>query len=136
MNIVVVGIDDNKVKQLAVELADLLQFPFIDATTCFNEVLLTDIYSPLANSNKALINKESLLVCKLSKLNETVIFMPNDMFLSSKNYLKFNASEKICVEFNTKNDLLNRIQQTIKSKCNRTFALNKDNLNTFAKILL
>ncbi len=133
-NVVIFGINYEKVLKTSKQLAKILNCKHTDAQQQFNKILLKYATKPTMFMNDELEEQESNLCLKLSKL-EQIISMPDDMFLSNENYINFDNSTKIFVLSGTKSKLKKGIENLLISKANFTIDENTNLQNLANKIL-
>ncbi len=97
-NIVVVSLNDNLAKNFAIELSKLLKYNYIDANSNFDDYLLATADNPLNLIDDILQETETNLLKGLSKENNAVIGISNDMFLSNSHFKLFVNSKIVLLE--------------------------------------
>ena len=99
-SVVVVSLNNQLAKNCAQSLAKKLKMDFWDAELEFSKFLISSVKAPTMLVDEALQEKETELLLKLSKKPNSIIYLPEDTFISNNNYknLKNNFILLILVE--------------------------------------
>lgn len=135
MSVVLVGVDDARVKKLAFNLATSLKVSFVDAQETFNQAIIGTVNFPLEDMNSQLNKKEISLIKKLNAIPNAVIFIPNDMFISNKNYLELKNLFKILVEFSPNDELGRGLERFMVKFCDEKVKFSKSCANEILHLL-
>ena len=117
-SIVVVSLNNQLAKNCAQSLAKKLKMDFLDFELEFNKLLISSINAPTILVDEVLQQKETALMLKLTKTPNSIIYLPENTFLSNENYknLKNNFVLQILVENLGK--IKQNIQNFIKKQAN------------------
>lgn len=116
MNIVLFGLDNTAIIDYALILSKHLNLNFINASKAFSNYLMSN---SLKNYN--LEKVEQSFLDKLSRLKYVIIALPNDMFISNKNYKFFKKSLKIHIKFEKNDEILQSLDELLKQKSDFSF---------------
>lgn len=116
MNIVLFGLDNTAIIDYALILSKHLNLNFINASKAFSNYLMSN---SLKNYN--LEKVEQSFLDKLSRLKNVIIALPNDMFISNKNYKFFKKSLKIHIKFEKNDEILQSLDELLKQKSDFSF---------------
>lgn len=114
MNITIVGMEYEKVKNIAQAISQLLSCQCVDFSLLFEQELLVGFDCPLTLANVVMQQKEKALLKNLLKENATIIHLQDDVFLSNENYKLLKNSLTILIEFELKDKILLNIQKLLK----------------------
>lgn len=117
MKIAIVGLDDDFVENFSNQLASILNLTYKSFTAEFDKYLLSTVNQSVFEIDDVLQSQEKRLLSKLLNIDNVVLSVNDDTFLSNNNYLIFKDVLTICVEKKENDKILNNIQKLIKKHC-------------------
>ncbi len=126
MKIAIVGLDDDFVVDFSNQLASALGLQHINFNFEYDKVLLNSINQSVFETNEILEKQETVLLKNLIELNNVLISIDDDAFLSNSNYKLLNNVLTILIEKKENDKILNNIQKLIKKHCKLT--INQENI--------
>lgn len=132
-NIVLVCLDYNFALKFSKKLSRVLQIPNYDADELIKCNLINSIDFPLSVSGDVMNAKEKLVLKELSEMENVIITLTDDEFVSNENYKLFSNSFLILLEIDLKNDIKKNIQNLIKKHCNYSENIKNLKINKLIK---
>lgn len=126
-NIVIVGIDKDFCITISKQLSKSIKFKFVNAEEKFQSLLISTAQESVFLIDDFLNQKETEILIEILKSKQSIIFVPNDMFLSNKNYKIFKDVKTILIEDDSLNEIMLKIQKGIKNYCK--YSINKNNFS-------
>lgn len=126
-NIVIVGIDKDFCITISKQLSKSIKFKFVNAEEKFQSLLISTAQESVFLIDDFLNQKETEILIEILKSKQSIIFVPNDMFLSNKNYKIFKDVKTILIEDDSLNEIMLKIQKRIKNYCK--YSINKNNFS-------
>ena len=117
MKIAIVGLDDDFVENFSNQLASILNLTYKSFTAEFDKYLLSTVNQSIFEIDDVLQSQEKRLLSKLLNIDNVVLSVNDDTFLSNNNYLIFKDVLTICVDKKENDKILNNIQKLIKKHC-------------------
>lgn len=114
MNITIIGMEYDKVKNIAKAISKILCCEHIDFKLEFEKIILQTIHNPLIATDDILQIKESELLKKINSLNNVVVSLNDDVFLSNSNYKIFENSFTVLIVSEFNNKIKENIQNLLK----------------------
>lgn len=126
MKIAIVGLDDDFVIEFSNQLASALNLQHVNFNSEYDKILLTSINQSLFETNDIMEEKETILLKNLIDLDNVIISINDDAFLSNVNYKLLNNILTILIEKKENDKILNNIQKLIKKHCK--LIINQENI--------
>ncbi len=114
-NYVIVSLKDDLAKQMAKKVASILKLNYVDANSRFDDLLIASIDAPTILVDESLQEKETEIICELANLNDVVVGITNEMFLSNENYKNFANSKIVLITVENLKKINQNIQNFIKN---------------------
>lgn len=124
--IVVVGLDNEKSKDFARELATELKLKFVSMDELLEEKLVCGFDFPLENANELMESMEKILIENLLLKGDLVVSVSNEMFISNKEVFDLNRCFVLCLEEKPKDALFKNLQKLITSHSTAVIKSNMD----------
>lgn len=134
-NIAIVGLDNAFVKKFAQKIAREIGYKYIDANEKFDKDLLANINYPMILVDELLDEKENRLIEKLTKNDNTVISISDDMFLSNEHYKILEETTVILILDENVGKIKKNIEKMIEKHANFVFNKNEIKTNDIIKIV-
>ena len=127
VNICLTGLNKEKVNKFSKEIAQMLNYTFIDAEEEFAPFLIKSAKYPTVLVDELLQENETQLLKQLKKSNNCVISVSADMFLSNNNAKMLKNNLSVAILEDDLDEISVNIQNLLKNKCKQT-AKNKQEL--------
>lgn len=116
MLVAIIGLDDEFAKEFAKSLASKLDVKYKDFDSELSYYFTFQKVTTLQTANEEYISSEIEFIKKLLKEN-VIISIPNDVYVSNKNYELFKDVLTIFIERKESKEVLKNIQKLIKKHC-------------------
>ena len=134
-NIVVVCLDYCYALKIGKQLSNILNMQHIDFDEIIKNGLINSLDYPLSISNEIMQIKEKSILEELADMENVIISLTDDEFISNENYMLFDNSFVILLEVGYKNNIKENIQKLIKKHCNYSVDVKKIKINSLVKVI-
>lgn len=117
-SLIVVGSNYDATKDLAKRLAEALSFCYFDVYEEFKKFLLDTANLPLILANDVLTKKEKEILEEVSKRENAVCSMKDDMFMSNGNFVAFKNNFVVLLKNQMAEPLELGVEKLISGKAN------------------